>query len=203
MVLQHGKGNAVALLPGHKETDAHGHTAEKYAKFAYSSRWGFSIERSPRSLEQAAPDSMLAFEVGGLIYTKDLTEPDRVVSAAALEYTWSPLAGITVHTRIEPTATGHIRTHAVESDFECTACDCGFALPAEASEQRTAGALAQVREKGGFCALRSLGGDGRGEILIPHPNTNLIGSKTVIPMIVYHISRGKSVLRTEVSYLEG
>lgn len=203
MVLQHGKGNAVALLPGHKETDAHGHTAEKYGKFAYSSRWGFSVERSARSLEQAAPDSMLAFEVGGLIYTKDLTEPGCTVSAFGLDYTWSPLAGITVHTRIEPTAAGHIRTHTIESAFDCTAYDCGFALPAEGSTQQASGALANVWEQGGFCALRSLAGDGRGEILIPHPNTNLICSKTAIPMVVYQISRGESVLRTEVSYLEG
>lgn len=156
-----------------------------------------------RSLEQAAPDSMLAFEVGGLIYTKDLTEPGCTVSAFGLDYTWSPVAGITVRTRIEPTAAGHIRTHTVESAFDCTAYDCGFALPAEGSVQQAAGALAHVREQGGFCALRSLAGDGRGEILIPHPNTNLICSKTAIPMIVYTIPCGKCVLRTEISYLEG
>ena len=34
----------------------------------------------------------------------------------------------------------------------------------------------------------------------PDPNTNLIHSKTVIPVVRYEIGEGKSVIETEVLY---
>ena len=40
----------------------------KYAKFAYSTRFGFSAARSSDTIEEAAPDSMLAFSIAGHIF---------------------------------------------------------------------------------------------------------------------------------------
>ena len=48
--------------------------------------------------------------------------------------------------------------------------------------------------------MRSLEGDGRGEVLIPDPNTNLIAPKTAIPMAVYAIGKGTQTIRTQVDY---
>ena len=65
MLIQRGDGNVVALIPGRTFADGHSHTVEKYAKFAYSSKFGFSIARSSVTLAENAPDSMLAFEAYG------------------------------------------------------------------------------------------------------------------------------------------
>ena len=50
-----------ALTAGQYPVMNHTHGAEKYAKFAYSSRFGFSVPRSYAFLTECAPDSMLVF----------------------------------------------------------------------------------------------------------------------------------------------
>ena len=201
MIVQRDGKNVVALVPGRMELDDHSHTVEKYSKFAYSSRFGFSIARAPYTLAQMAPDSMLCFKVGRFYYVRDTVEPGYYIGADRIETCWSPVDGIQVRTRIEPTATGHIRTHVVESGFDCEAYDCGFAVNADDWEERgchAEGVRAKAYSAEDFCTVASLEGDGRGEILVPDPNTNLIFPKTVIPMAVYTIHKGRQTIRTQV-----
>jgi len=204
MLVQHGDRNAVALVPGRVELDDHSHTVEKYCKFAYSSRFGFSISRSPYTLPQMAPDSALCFEVGGYYYVKTVAEPDYEIGADGIWCRWSPLAGIQVETRIIPTETGHIREHVIQSNVDCAAYDCGFAVNADdrlACGREAAGPRAEARCGDGFCAVTALEGDGQGQVLLPDPNTNLIFPKTAIPMAVYAIHQGTQTIRTRVDYL--
>lgn len=204
MILQRDAGNVVALVPGRTELDEHSHTVEKYCKFAYSSRFGFSVSRAPYTLAQTAPDSMLCFKVGRLFYVKDIAEPDYAIGEEGITVRWSPLEGIRVTTRILPTPEGHLREHTIESEFACEAYDCGFALSADDRQEtaRTAeGPAATVRCEGDFCTAVSLEGGGRGEVLIPDPNTNLICPKTAIPMAVYAIHKGCQRVQTRFDYL--
>lgn len=203
MILQRGKGNVVALLPGHQQSDAHGHTLEKYGKFAYSSRFGFSVSRSNLTLEECAPDSTLAFVINGFVYVKNLTGAGCSVSETEIVMDWSPVAGIHVHTVVRPNKTGHLRIHTIQSDYDCMAYDCGFAVNtggprpvSPAAEGNRAG----VRGGDDFCAVTALT-NGCGQVLIPHPNTNLIAPKTAIPMAAYEIHRGAQTVRTQVDYL--
>ena len=204
MVIQRGKGNVISLIPGRLQADGHSHTVEKYSKFAYSSKFGFSIMRSNVTLAECAPDSMLAFEAYGYFFVKDVIEPEFTVSEERLSFSWSPIRGIHVDTVIEPTESGHVRTHRITSDISCTAYDCGFALstddrkPFERYEQ---GEESSVENGDGYCAVRSLEGSGRGQVLIPDPNTNLMHPKTSIPTAVYQIHPGTQTIRTEIRYL--
>lgn len=204
MVIQRGKENVISLIPGRLQADGHSHTVEKYSKFAYSSKFGFSIMRSNVTLAECAPDSMLAFEAYGYFFVKDVIEPEFNVSEERLSFSWSPIRGIHVDTVIEPTETGHVRTHRITSDIACTAYDCGFALstddrkPFERYEQ---GEESSVENGDGYCKVRSLEGSGKGRVLIPDPNTNLMHPKTSIPMAVYQIRPGTQTIRTEIRYL--
>lgn len=185
MIIQRmGDGNVVALPGGRTLSHIHTHTEEKYAKFAYSTKYGFSVMRSPINFGEAAPDSVLSFEVLGHIYHRGQAQnytvtEDKVISD------WSPVPGIQVHTEIIPTSNGHKRIHIIDSDFDCKAYDAGFALPIE-------------NPKG--CAVQCLQGGGNEKILKPDPNTNLVYSKTVIPVVEYEIHKGKNVLESEVQY---
>ena len=203
MLIQRGDGNVVALVPGRTMADGHSHTIEKYGKFAYSSKFGFSIARSNVTLAENAPDSMLVFQVYGYFFVKNTIEKDYVIGENGLCVRWSPLEGIHVETTIEPTADGHIRTHRITSAVECTAYDCGFAVSTDDREWFTKEITedsATVRNAGGFCTVRSLLGGGKADILIPDPNTNLVASKTQIPLAEYHIQKGVQVIRTHVQY---
>ena len=204
MVIQRGKENVVALVPGRLVADGHSHTVEKYSKFAYSSKFGFSIMRSNVTLAECAPDSMLAFEAYGYFFVKDVIDPDFTVSDERLIFSWSPIKGTHVKTTIEPTQTGHIRTHEITSDVECKAYDCGFAVSTDDRKpySRTENEdTSCVENEDGYCSVRAVEGDGAGQVLIPDPNTNLMSSKTSIPMAVYAIRPGVQTIRTQVDYL--
>lgn len=204
MVIQRGKENVISLIPGRLQADGHSHTVEKYSKFAYSSKFGFSIMRSNVTLAECAPDSMLAFEAYGYFFVKDVIEPEFTVSEERLSFSWSPIRGIHVDTVIEPTETGHVRTHRITSDIACTAYDCGFALSTDDRkpfERYEKGEESSVENGDGYCAVRSLEGSGKGQVLIPDPNTNLMHPKTSIPTAVYQIRPGTQTIRTEIRYL--
>ncbi|MCD8105584.1 MAG: DUF2264 domain-containing protein [Lachnospiraceae bacterium] len=259
MLLQRNRGNVVALVPGRFHADGHSHTMEKYAKFAYSSRFGFSISRSQLTLHENAADSMLTFEIDGRFYSRDTTGEGYLLSREGIACRWSPMPYIVVETEIQPTSKGHIRTHRISSEVDCMAYDAGFALPsahapllsraetatAEKNASRQMGksvpnqariiaacpvensvpcdieknescleeiapgpVFSEVKQTtaravsfGDYCTVTSLSGDGQGQILTPDPNTNLIASKTVIPMAVYKIRKGMQTIRTEFCYL--
>lgn len=185
MLIQRRKdGNVVALPGGNRHPHEHGHTEEKYGKFAYSTKYGFSIMRSDRNLAEAAPDSVLSFRVADHIFVRGQAEniqvyEDRVISD------WSPIPGIRVHSEVIPTEAGHRRKHIVESEFACEAYDTGFAVPIGEAEG---------------CSVHILCGEGRIDTIKSDPNTNLICSKTLIPAAVYRIEAGKNVFETEIRY---
>lgn len=204
MVIQRKSGNVTALLPGRLKSDGHSHSIEKYSKFAYSSRFGFSIMRSNLTLSECAPDSTLAFEAYGYFFVKDVIEPDFSVEENELRFSWTPIRGIHVKTTIELTKTGHIRTHEITSDIKCTAYDCGFAVSADDRkpfEKEESEHEARVENADGYCAAASLEGNGEGHVLVPDPNTNLVSPKTMIPMAAYQIDPGTQTIRTQVDYL--
>ncbi len=205
MIVQHSNGNAVMLVPGRTKADGHSHTIEKYSKFAYSTRFGFSIARSSVTLEEAAPDSTLAFCVYGYYFVKNTVETGYTVNDSGITCTWSPIAGIQVRTKIIPTPTGHRRIHEITSNVECTAFDCGFSVCTDDlkgfhSEEQEATAC--VRNSDSFCAVTARSAQGKGQVLVPNPNTNLLYPKTQIPMAVYAIHPGKQTLETQIDYFE-
>lgn len=191
-------GQVNAYAPAEVEQNEHGQFAEKYGKFVYSTRFGFSASRSYAELAQAAPDSMLAFLIGGQIFVRRHSQSFAVQDGKMVS-TWSPFEGITVTTEVEPTEQGHIRRHTVVSDRACTAWDCGFAVAkfapgfAARAEDRTA-LVANDRQR---CEVR--GETGAAEIVDAWPNTSLYVTNTAIPAVKYDIPVGTTTLVTEVT----
>lgn len=202
MIIQRKSGHVTAFVPGRTLSHKHAHTEEKYSKFAYSTKYGFSVARSQKTLQEAAPDSMLSFEVGGYIFSKSMTKTYQI-EEKQITMTWSPFQGIEVTTKIVLTDFGHIREHEITSEYACTAYDCGFGVSIDDraySERMQEKESALVKNEEGFCQVRATWGKGEGRVLVPDPNTNLIYSKTAIPMIRYEIEKGTTRVVTEVSY---
>ena len=195
-------GQLNAYAPALVERSEHGQFAEKYAKFCYNTRFGFSASRSYAQIEQAAPDSMLAFalpgEAGGQVFVRrhsleyELRE-DRLVS------TWEPMPGVHVRTELIPCEGGHIRRHRVESGVACAAYDCGFAVPKfePGFIQSAEGPAAAASNKRMRCEVASTSG-GAGLVLDAWPNTNLYSPNAVIPAVRYEIPVGCVELETRV-----
>lgn len=207
MLLHKYKGHTTAYTPGKYSPFGHGQTQAKYGKFAYDTKFAFSIAKSSFELHEAAPDSMLAFVVNGYVYVRRISEKfeieeDRVVSS------WSPYEGIQVQTIIIPTEAGHIRNHVIQSEVACVAYDCGFSISAELSSnlimtEETDKASAECNTA--LCEVKGKYVDHRqdktaqGQVIRADPNTNLLYAKTVIPSVKYEIKKGKNELETTIT----
>ena len=190
-------GQLNAYSPANYEKGDHGQFTEKYGKFVYSTRFGFSASRSYVQLEQTAPDSMLAFVIDGWTFVRRHSDKfvllgDRLLSE------WRPFPGIKVTTELVPTAWGHTRTHTVESNIACTAYDCGFAVPMFAAGFAQSAAGSEAEAKNAACRCVVKGAAGQGVVINAAPNTNLYDPNTVIPAVRYEIPIGTAVLNTRV-----
>lgn len=191
-------GQVNAYAPAEVEQNEHGQFAEKYAKFVYNTRFGFSASRSYVQLEQAAPDSMLAFVIDGYTFVRRHSDRFQLLGDRLLSQ-WSPFAGISVTTELIPQGQGHIRRHTVQSNVACTAYDCGFAVPkfCDGFATQTDGSQAEARNGALRCAVTGQAG-GAGVIVDAWPNTSLYATNTVIPAVRYEIPAGTCELTTRV-----
>jgi len=199
MLIRRYPNHTTAYVPGKYSPSGHGQTPAKYGKFAYDTRFGISVSKSNFELHEAATDSMLAFVIHGYTYVRRICD-DFTVSENEVVSKWSPYPGIQVETTIIPTESGHIRKHTIQSEIECTAYDCGFAveIDVEGVKLIEEASVAQAENAHSMCQIASLQGDGKGMIIGVDPNTNILHPMTRIPAISYPIVKGKNEIITEV-----
>lgn len=192
---RHGK-DVVSYPAGVCEKYGHGHVPEKYSKFAYSTRFGFSVARSQIVLHENAPDSALVFVIDGddYVFARKVSlsyevKEDRVIS------TWQPFPGIMVTSTIIPEEEGHLRIHEVESIYDCTAYDCGFSVEKFTCEyeQKAEGSRAVVRYRDMGCMVAGIGPEAKGTVIEADPNTNVLYQNGSIPAVSYRVEKGKKV----------
>ena len=196
-MLMHRRGGDVVAYPaGVCETYGHGHVPEKYSKFAYSTRFGFSVARSQIVLHENAPDSTLAFVIDGDDYVFVRKYSDFYeVSEKRVISSWHPFPGIKVNTTIVPQDYGHLRVHVIESQFDCVAYDCGFSVEkfTEEYEQKAEGEQSYIFQKKQGCKVSGKGPGAKGVIIEADPNTNVLYPNASIPAVSYRIKKGESV----------
>lgn len=175
---------------------------EKYGKFAYSAKYGFSVSRSSRSIEEASADSALSFLVKGNVYVNPASKSAEVLPDKRLKIEWSPCEGIEVETIITPYENSHKREHTIKAAFSCEAYDAGFAVPWDIDTTKTSAGEgeAEVMAKNGGCRVYSEYGEG--VIIAAQPNTNLICPRTRIPAVKYQIPIGESKISSMVYELD-
>lgn len=197
MLVQRLQGQVNAYVTGRTLPHHHVHTEEKYSKFLYSSRYAFSVPRSMNSLEEAAPDNMLAVVLDEKVHIKGITK-NAVADWQGIYLEWSPCMGIEIATQIIILPDGHRRIHTVKSSRSGVAYDCGYALPTATEDGWIEGS--ELSFKHGSLeqyVLNSLRGGGERIVICASPNTNLLHQRTVIPAMRYPIEPGKQVLITE------
>lgn len=198
LLVQHFPDDVVAYPAGVCERYGHGHVPEKYAKFAYSTRFGFSCARSQLVLHENCPDSMLAFVVDGsdMVFVRESSLSWKV-SGDRVRTVWSPFPGIEVESEIVPCETGHRRVHRVHAALACTAYDCGFAVQkfVPGFRTQTGEHSACVANDAAFCLVS---GGGEGCLVDADPNTNVLYPNSEIPAVRYRLAPGCTVLETEI-----
>ncbi|EPX7410386.1 DUF2264 domain-containing protein [Cronobacter dublinensis] len=119
--------HAWLLTAGQLELNNYVNTEAKYTKFAYSSHFGFTIERGRYGIKHAACDSMLLLcEHDG--YYRGRRACDEVITAHDHIFSrWSPWPDVQVATWLIPCGMWQLRVHHIRSARELHSVEGAFA----------------------------------------------------------------------------
>ena len=119
--------DVTALNPGQPVDDWPRHAPQKYSKFAYSTRFGFSVPASSATPSEGGFDSMLALSDDRRRYrTREFCHEPEVRDGVAYSR-WTPWPEVEVHTWLVAAETCHVRVHRVRSTRKLWTVETGFA----------------------------------------------------------------------------
>ncbi|WKL23290.1 DUF2264 domain-containing protein [Agrobacterium tumefaciens] len=202
MVMMRSKGNVTALSSGQENLSMRC-GPEKYAKFAYSSRYGFGVEVDERGFKTNGFDNALAFSEDGLHYRVRETNEKVLLAGESLRATWKPFPDVTVETTLVAAGDWHVRLHRITSARPLLVTEGGFAI------NRNDGDRDAVSEAPGratadcgtdISAIVDLGSGitRQGVALKALPNTSLVYAKTTVPQLRGDIPAGETLLACAV-----
>lgn len=116
------------LTAGQRELNNYVNTDAKYTKFAYSSRFGFTIERGRFGLKHAACDSMLLLSEGDDYFRGRRACEDVRVDENYLYSRWLPWHDVHIETWQVPFGEWHLRLHRINSARALQTVEGGFAV---------------------------------------------------------------------------
>ncbi|HUG37865.1 MAG TPA: DUF2264 domain-containing protein [Candidatus Limnocylindrales bacterium] len=211
MVLSRDAGQCLALCGRGTGALNVEDNAAKYARFAYSSRFGFSGEFVD-TRAGAGSDSALALRdeagdrrVRGRV-ERHVLEGDLVYSE------WRPWPDVVVDTVLWGHAPWHFRVHRIRTRRALSAEESGFALGYDGDgsgydplgpgnwglKATRAPGSAVVRSARGVSGLRDRAGGRRGQIRPLAPNANTQHPYTVVPVLVGTLAPGEHTLSCAV-----
>ncbi|WP_199041803.1 DUF2264 domain-containing protein [Glycomyces salinus] len=204
MVLVRDRTHAWALAGGQSGLQFR-HGAEKYAKFAYSTAFGFSVPAGGHGLHQLAADSMLALSEDGTHWRVRESAEEVRVEGGTVRSRWRPWPDVEIETTLTAGGPWHVRTHLVRTGRPLWTAEGGWALdrtgddPADPRGREESGpGFAQAAYPAGFSGLRDLDRARTGELVRAEPNTNLLHPRTVIPTLRGRCEPGEHRLSCEV-----
>src|SRR3569832_843984 len=127
MVMMHTPGNVVALSSGQQNWEMRS-GAEKYAKFAYSSRYAFSVEVDERAYHKGAFDGALALSDDNRHYRVREQNDVARLAGNVLYAEWHPWRDVKVETWLMPASPWHIRVHRITTPRELHMFEGGFVV---------------------------------------------------------------------------
>ncbi len=197
-------GDAIALSCG-QHTSAENtfirFAPEKYAKFAYSGRYGFSIENDLWRFDNSVLESMIGFSDDGVHFRVRETNEEALVADNLLYARWRPFADVLVETWLYWDGDFQVRLHRIDTPRTLATIEGGFAVGRDAGEVCKQGAgRAVVATATDLSAILDIGSTNprEGRCHIAAPNTNLVSAKTLVPQLRGTVPVGVSTLAVAV-----
>ena len=181
-----GADEVVALNPGQAVEDWPRHAPHKYSKFAYSTRFGFSVPAGAPSLPEGGFDSVLALSDDERRFrARDHCLDPEVRDGVAFSR-WRPWPDVEVDTWLVAAASFHVRVHRVCTGRRLWSAEGGFASGYHWREtllNRVAGSRIEVMTPYGCSALRDLSGGRTAEMIELGANSHLLYSLAAMPVL--------------------
>ena len=180
------------LTSGQLELNNYVNTEAKYTKFAYSSRFGFTIERGRYGIKHAACDSMLLLSEGDN-YWRGRRECDEVVVHDDHIFSrWSPWHDVHIASWLIPCGDWHVRLHQINTARRLNSTEGGFAVMKAEPQMRHDGCRVQARN--GDSAILSLpvGITREADCVIAPPNSSVMFAEcAAIPVLTGELAPGQ------------
>lgn len=170
----------------------------KYGKFAYSSRFGFSVSRNSYALGMGAFDSMLALRRPGEECFHVKTNQKLIkICEDYIHSQWSPMEGVMIDTTLVPVRGGHLRYHRIQSNIALETAEGGFCVRLDEKNNtvRQGDDWIEIEDGVNISSIRDLSNIHRiSRSIYPEPNTNLMVPRTLLPMLCGEIPAGETWL---------
>ncbi|KAH8549475.1 hypothetical protein BGW37DRAFT_522143 [Umbelopsis sp. PMI_123] len=189
MVFSHQPGHTVLLTAGPETGQQMRFVPEKYKKFAYSSRYGFSVESDSLGFDTGAFDSMMALSDDGKHYRVREHCVDAYLIGDILFSSWNPWPDVKVETWLIPSGAWHMRLHRITSSRSLTSIEGGFAAPrvdfkADKTHSDTNSAWVECK-LGDFSGILDSSSPKRtARVIAPHGNTSIMFPRTFVPQLM-------------------
>ncbi|TCV98901.1 DUF2264 domain-containing protein [Biostraticola tofi] len=116
------------LTSGQLELNNYVNTEAKYTKFAYSSRYGFTVERGRYGIKHAACDSMLLLADQDNYYRGRRDCSEVQITDTYIRSVWLPWKDVRITTWLVPFSDCHIRIHHIDNHRSLDTVEGGFAV---------------------------------------------------------------------------
>ncbi|MCU6677621.1 DUF2264 domain-containing protein [Leclercia tamurae] len=183
------------LTAGQLELNNYVNTEAKYTKFAYSSRFGFTIERGRFGLKHAACDSMLLLADGDN-YFRGRRECETVrVDENYIFSRWSPWHDVHIDSWLVPFGEWHLRLHRITSARTLQTVEGGFAVMK--TEPQLHGRGSYLSADNGSSAIVDLSPNisRQPDSVVTPPNSSIMFAEcAAIPVLTSAIPQGESWL---------
>jgi len=127
--------HVVMLTSGQLELNNFVNTEAKYTKFAYSSQFGFTLDRGRYGLNHAGCDSMLMFSESDGYFRGRRDCAETRITGEMIYSRWLPWHDVAVRTWLIPCGDWHLRVHHIENQRPLETAEGGFAVMQEPSTQ--------------------------------------------------------------------
>lgn len=195
--------DVIMLNGGQKPAFEMIHSAEKYAKFAYSAHYGFSVASSYYDFSKTGCDSSLYLSDDGSYFRcrrelKVIEKNERYISSL-----WHPFEDVEILTYLIPCDDFHIRVHKISTKRDLITKEGGFAISRYRglemeiqSDTITEKGFSLISMPWDTTFIYDVLSERDGECVIPTPNLNLINSNTLVPVL-----SGKIDANTKSTYV--
>ena len=199
--IENGK-HVVAFCSGQYIPQGFANFTAKYSKFAYSSKYGFSVSRDFENLRGGAFDSVLALKADGddMFRVRGSNELKELNERYMLSV-WNPYPDVHIETYLIPCSAFHIRLHKINSNRKLYAAEGGFSIKQWENESGkyvvcdADKALVQTNED--MSVIVNLQGYLKGKT-VSSVNANLHFPRTVLPMLESTLLEGETILACAV-----
>ncbi len=183
------------LTAGQLELNNYVNTEAKYTKFAYSSRFGFTIERGRFGLKHATCDSMLLLADGDN-YFRGRRECEAVrIDENYIFSRWSPWHDVHIESWLVPFGEWHLRLHRINSARTLQTVEGGFAVIK--TEPQLIGRGSYLSAANGSSAIVDLSPavNRQPDCVVTPPNSSVMFADcAAIPVLAATVPQGESWL---------